>query len=161
MEAHAKNALASSTAEVAGPGAAGVLIKIAGAPLALIADAVLLIVSAAILRGLRVQEHVEPVRHPFWPAMRDGLNFVRGNRLLVTMAIAVGVWQMCHHAALVVQILFATARARTVRARGRPQLRGARRRHDRRQHRRPSACAPHRARAGARGGLRAYAASAG
>jgi MFS family permease len=108
VEAHAKNALASSTAEVAGPGAAGVLIKLAGAPLALLADAVLLLVSASILRGLRVQEHVEPLRHPFWPAMRDGLAFVRGNRLLVTMAVAVGVWQMCHHAALVVQILFAT-----------------------------------------------------
>jgi MFS family permease len=108
VEAHAKNALASSTAEVAGPGAAGVLIKIAGAPLALLADALLLIVSAVILRGLPVQERVEPVRHPFWPALRAGLDFVRGNRLLVTMAVAVGVWQMCQHAALVVQILFAT-----------------------------------------------------
>jgi MFS family permease len=108
VEAHAKNALASSTAEVAGPGAAGVLIKLAGAPLALLADAVLLLVSAMILRGLRVQEHAEPVRRPFWPAMRDGMDFVRGNRLLVTMAIAVGIWQMCHHAAIVVQILFAT-----------------------------------------------------
>ena len=46
---------------------------------ALLADAVLLTVSATILRGLRVREHVEPVRHPFWPAMRDGLAFVRGN----------------------------------------------------------------------------------
>jgi MFS family permease len=108
VEAHAKNALASSTAEVAGPGAAGVLIKIAGAPLALLADALLLLVSAAILRGLRVQERVDPVRHPFWPALRAGLDFVRGNRLLVTMAVAVGVWQMCQHAAVVVQILFAT-----------------------------------------------------
>jgi len=108
VEAHAKNALASSTAEVAGPGAAGVLIKIAGAPIALLADALLLLVSAAILRGLRVQERVDPVRHPFWPALRAGLDFVRGNRLLVTMAVAVGVWQMCQHAAVVVQILFAT-----------------------------------------------------
>ena len=42
VEAHAKNALASSSAEVAGPGAAGVLIKLVGAPMALLADAVLL-----------------------------------------------------------------------------------------------------------------------
>jgi hypothetical protein len=41
VEAHAKNALASSTAEVAGPGAAGALIKLVGAPMALLADAVL------------------------------------------------------------------------------------------------------------------------
>jgi len=108
VEAHAKNALASSTAEVAGPGAAGVLIKIAGAPLALLADAVLLSISAWILRGVRVHEQVQRAAHPFWPAMREGLHFVRGNRLLLTMALAVGVWQMCHHAAMVVQILFAT-----------------------------------------------------
>jgi MFS family permease len=108
VEAHAKNALASSTAEVAGPGAAGVLIKIAGAPFALLADAVLLLVAAWILRGVRVEERLVPMRHPFWPAMREGLRFVAGNRLLVTMAVAVGVWQMAHHAALVVQILFAT-----------------------------------------------------
>ena len=42
VEAHAKNALANSTAEVAGPGAAGVLISLTSAPAALVADAVLL-----------------------------------------------------------------------------------------------------------------------
>src|ERR1017187_2047277 len=36
VEAHAKNALASSTAEVSGPGAAGALIKLTGAPIALL-----------------------------------------------------------------------------------------------------------------------------
>src|SRR3984893_9607268 len=40
--------------------------------------------------------------------MREGLDFVRGHRLLVTMATCVGVWQMCNQAAMVVQILFAT-----------------------------------------------------
>ena len=42
VEAHAKNALASSGAEVAGPGVAGALIRVVGAPLALLVDAVLL-----------------------------------------------------------------------------------------------------------------------
>jgi MFS family permease len=56
VEAHAKNALASSGAEVAGPGLAGALIKLFGAPLALAVDALLLLVSAAILRGIRVKE---------------------------------------------------------------------------------------------------------
>ena len=54
VEAHAKNALASSGAEVAGPGLAGALIRLVGAPLALLVDALLLLVSAAILRGIRV-----------------------------------------------------------------------------------------------------------
>ena len=108
VEAHAKNALASSSAEVAGPGAAGVLIKLVGAPMALLADAVLLAVSAAILRGIQVQEGAQLAAARFWPAMRTGLVFVARHRLLITMAIVVGGWQMCHHAALVVQILFAT-----------------------------------------------------
>lgn len=108
VEAHAKNALASSSAEVAGPGAAGVLIKLVGAPIALLADAVLLAISAAILRGIKVNEGAQLAVARFWPAMRAGLVFVTQHRLLVTMAFIVGGWQMCHHAAVVVQILFAT-----------------------------------------------------
>jgi MFS family permease len=108
VEAHAKNALASSTAEVTGPGAAGALIKLTGPPLALLADALLLLVSASILRGVPVKETPSATNAAFWPAMREGVNFVRSHRLLVTMASCVGVWQICNQAAMVVQILFAT-----------------------------------------------------
>jgi predicted MFS family arabinose efflux permease len=79
-----------------------------GAPVALLADAVLLMISASILRGVRVKETRSSVHARFWPAMREGLNFVRGHRLLITMATCVGIWQMCNQAAMVVQILFAT-----------------------------------------------------
>src|ERR1017187_1691636 len=78
VEAHAKNTLAQSTAEVAGPGAAGALTKLTGAPMALIADAVLLVVSASILRGVAVRETPGAARTAFWPAMHAGLSFVRG-----------------------------------------------------------------------------------
>ena len=108
VEAHAKNALASSTAEVTGPGAAGALIKLTGAPIALLADAVLLLISASILRGTVVRETPSERNPAFWPAMREGLNFVRGHPLLITMAACVGTWQMCNQAAMVIQILFAT-----------------------------------------------------
>ena len=109
VEAHAKNALASSGAEVAGPGLAGVLIKLAGAPVALLIDAVMLLTSALILRGLPLKE-AKPAkaRVSFWQDMRRGLRFVRGQRLLVALALAVGGWQFCAHAALVVQILHAS-----------------------------------------------------
>ena len=109
VEAHAKNALASSGAEVAGPGLAGALIKMVGAPLALLVDAALLIASAAILRGIVINEERKPRADArFWRDLRVGVRFVASNRLLVALAMAVGVWQMCHHAAIVVQILFAT-----------------------------------------------------
>ncbi len=108
VEAHAKNALANSSAEVAGPGLAGALIKLLGAPVALLADALMLALSAFILRGVRVTEGARAAATQFWPALRQGLHFVTTHRLLVTMAIAVGIWQMAHYAALTVQILFAT-----------------------------------------------------
>ncbi len=108
VEAHAKNALASSTAEVTGPGAAGALIKLTGAPAALLADAALLLISSSILRGVSVGETPSTKNAPFWPAMREGLSFVRGHQLLISMATCVGIWQMCNQAAMVVQLLFAT-----------------------------------------------------
>ena len=109
VEAHARNALASSGAEVAGPGVAGALIKIVGAPVALLLDAALLVVSVGILRGLRIHEirTPRPDAH-FWRDLRAGLRFVRGQSLLVAMATIVGSWQLCQNAAVVVQILFAT-----------------------------------------------------
>jgi predicted MFS family arabinose efflux permease len=107
VEAHAKNALAQATAEVTGPAAAGALIKITGAPIALLADACLLFISASILRGVPVKEAPTVQRTAFWAAMRQGTDFVRRHSLLVTMAACVGTWQMCRQAAMVVQILFA------------------------------------------------------
>ncbi len=109
VEAHAKNALATSGAEVAGPGLAGALIKVFGAPLALLVNAVLLLGSALILRHIRIHERRDerPGRH-FWRDMKTGLRFVAGQRVLVTLALLMAVWQMCHYAALTVQILFAT-----------------------------------------------------
>ena len=109
VEAHAKNALATSGAEVAGPGIAGALIKIFGAPLALLVNAVLLLGSALILRGIRIHERrdTRPDAH-FGRDLLIGVRFVIGNKLLMTLALLMGVWQMCHYAAMVVQILFAT-----------------------------------------------------
>lgn len=108
VEAHAKNALANSGAEVAGPGLAGALIKLTGAPLALLVDAFMLLSSALILRGIRVHEVREPHPQPdFWRDLKEGIDFVRGHQLLVALAVVVGGWQLCHHAATVVQILYA------------------------------------------------------
>jgi predicted MFS family arabinose efflux permease len=67
-----------------------------------------------ILRGVPVRE---PLARPggqgspmakFWADLKAGVRFVARHRLLVALALVVGTWQACHHAALVVQILFAT-----------------------------------------------------
>ncbi|HEU5297200.1 MAG TPA: MFS transporter [Burkholderiaceae bacterium] len=109
VEAHAKNALASSGAEVVGPGLAGLLIRLLGAPVALLIDGVMLLWSAWILRGIRVQERREPRPDAhFWRDLRAGLRFVARTRLLLALAAVVGCWQLFHQAAMVVNILFAT-----------------------------------------------------
>jgi MFS family permease len=108
IEANAKNALASSGAEVAGPGVAGALIKLLGAPVALLADATLLLVSATILRGIRVNERPAARAAAFADELKAGIRFVVSNRLLVVLACGAGTWQMCHNCATVVNILFAT-----------------------------------------------------
>jgi MFS family permease len=108
IEANAKNALASSGAEVAGPGAAGALIKLLGAPVALLTDAALLLVSATILRGIRVDERLATKAGAFRDELAAGLRFVMANRLLVVLACCAGTWQLCHNCATVVNILFAT-----------------------------------------------------
>ncbi len=116
VEAHAKNALASSGAEVAGPGFAGLLIRLLGAPVALVVNAALLLGSALILRHIRVHERRDRRESrpgddsaaQFWRDLKLGLRFVIGHRLLLTLGVLMGVWQMAHYAAMVVQILFAT-----------------------------------------------------
>jgi MFS family permease len=108
IEANAKNALASSGADVAGPGLAGALIKLLGAPIALLFDAALLLVSAAILRGIRVNEKPPSGSGEFWNELKAGLRFVLGHRLLVVLASCAGGWQLCNNSATVVNILFAT-----------------------------------------------------
>jgi len=107
VEAHAKNALANSGAEVAGPGVAGALIKIFGAPLALLVNAALLLGSALIHERRDERPNAGGARH-FFRDLMVGLRFVRGNRILLTLGTLMAVWQMCHYAAVTVQILFAT-----------------------------------------------------
>ncbi len=109
VEAHAKNALASSGPEVAGPALAGVLIKLVGPPMALVLDALVLAASALVLRGLRVTETLMArSARSFKEELLTGLRFVRSNSLLPTLAWVIGAWQFCHYSAMVVQILVAS-----------------------------------------------------
>ena len=108
IEANAKNALASSGADVAGPGLAGALIKLLGAPIALLFDAALLLLSAAILRGIRIDEPPVRASGAFLEEMKAGLRFVTRHKLLVTLACCSGGWQLCNNCATVVNILMAT-----------------------------------------------------
>ena len=109
VEAHSKNALAVSGSEIAGPGIAGALIKILGAPIAIAFDAILIAGSVLLLRGIRVEEKLaDHGGANFMAQLREGLNFVARTKMLWTLALFVGCWQLLHHMASVVQILLAT-----------------------------------------------------
>ena len=108
VEAHSKNALAVSGSEIAGPGIAGALIKLLGAPIAIAFDALLIAGSVLLLRGIRVEETIAARgTASFWAQLREGVAFVARTRMLWTLALFVGVWQFLHHMASVVQILVA------------------------------------------------------
>ena len=109
VEAHSKNALAVSGSEIAGPGLAGALIKILGAPIAIAFDAILIAGSVLLLRGIRVEEKLADHGDTnFMTQLREGLSFVARTKMLWTLALFVGCWQLLHHMASVVQILVAT-----------------------------------------------------
>jgi MFS family permease len=111
VEAYSQNAIAGSMAEVMGPGLAGILIKVFGAPLALVMDALLLIGSVLMLKGIRIHEEVPPRStwkdRSFKDELWKGLNFVRSHPMLLEMAAIVGAWQFFAQMALSVQIIFA------------------------------------------------------
>jgi len=109
VEAHSKNNLAGSLAEITGPGTAGIMIRLFGAGVALLCNGALLLISVILLRGIRVVEI--PLRQRevhFWRNLREGVSFVFRHRLLMTLAVVVGAWQICQTSAMVVQVLFAT-----------------------------------------------------
>jgi MFS family permease len=109
VEAYSKYTLASSAAEVVGPGVAGVLIKLLGAPITLLTDALMLLMSAVILRGIHTREAPpERTESNFWRDLKEGALFVRGQPLLMALAWTMGGWQFCLNAATVVQIIHAT-----------------------------------------------------
>jgi len=111
VEAYSQNAIAGSMAEVMGPGLAGILIRVFGAPLALVMDAILLIGSVLMLKGIRIHEQVPPRStwkdRSFKDELMKGLNFVRSHPMLLEMAATVGAWQFFAQMAMSVQIVYA------------------------------------------------------
>jgi MFS family permease len=111
VEAHSKNALAQSFAEVGGPSIAGLLIQALTAPIALIVDAIAFVLSVLLLRKIKVHEtaHLNAPREFGWTdAIKEGLRFVWQTPALRHSALVVGLWQVLHMAYHTVIVLFAT-----------------------------------------------------
>ena len=92
VEANSKLAVGSSASQVAGPGAAGVLVQLVSAPIALVIDAATFVVSALTIRSIRTPE-IKPIRQVGGPSfareVREGLAAIGQNGILVAIAVAI------------------------------------------------------------------------
>jgi MFS family permease len=89
VEGNSKLEISRSAAEIGGPGLAGVLVQVIGAPLAVIADAFSFLASAALIGSIRSAErNNEPVdrRAGLLGEAVEGLRLVLGDQLLRSIA---------------------------------------------------------------------------
>lgn len=93
VEANSKLAVTESIMTVAGPGAAGGLVQLVGAPKAIIADALSYVVSALALRGISATEQPpsRAERRSVWAEIGEGVRELVRPPLLRALAVSVSV----------------------------------------------------------------------
>lgn len=90
VEGNSKLATSSSLAEIGGPGLAGGLVQVIGAPLAIFVDAISFVVSAISLALIRSPEPPRPSRSsptPVRAEIVEGLQLVRRHPVLLPLAL--------------------------------------------------------------------------
>jgi MFS family permease len=108
VEGNATLQASQSVAEVAGPGLAGYLVQLVGAPVALLADAVSFAASAVLLGTVRAREPVprRPGRADLRAEIGEGLRFVLGHPLLRAIAGTTGTANLFNAASTAVVVVF-------------------------------------------------------
>lgn len=115
VEANQKLAVTASSADVAGPGIAGVLISALSAPTALVADALSYLVSLVMLTSVRAREPEPPAvpagtRRHITAEIREGVRYVFGHPILRPLAI---IGPFCNFSLVTVWTMFLLYAART------------------------------------------------
>jgi len=109
VDAHAKFAATESAARLVGPGMAGAMVQLLGAPLAILCNVAGFVISLANLKRIRAREpqpapaNTHPLRD-----IRDGLAFVWRHPVLRTLAWTAGAWHLLFYGYLALHVLFAT-----------------------------------------------------
>lgn len=109
VQAYGKMTLTDSSAQLLGPGVAGLLVQYLSAPLAILADAAGLVCAWWNLRRI-VNPDPRPAPSDSHPLrdMLDGLMLVKNDAVLCALAWGTGLWQLLYHGYVALQILFAT-----------------------------------------------------
>lgn len=94
QRAHARIDGADAVAQTAGPALAGLLVKLLGAPVAVLVDATSYLFSAVVVFTIRVDEPPPSrVQMPnVWHEIREGVRWVYRGSGLATLAVATHVW---------------------------------------------------------------------
>jgi MFS family permease len=111
VDANSKLAVSASGAEVVGPGLAGGLVQLLGAPATVLLDALSFAVSGALIGRIRNPEPapaVRPDRPNVWREIRAGLHLVACNPILRTLAGATGSGNVFENARYAVLVLYMT-----------------------------------------------------
>jgi MFS family permease len=109
VDAQARFASTESAARLLGPGLAGVLVQVLGAPLAVLCNAAGFAVSVWNLARIRAREpRPEPKHTHVLREMVDGLAFVWGHALLRKLAFISGGWHLLFFSYMALNVLFAT-----------------------------------------------------
>ncbi|MBA3797578.1 MAG: MFS transporter [Geodermatophilaceae bacterium] len=92
VEGNSKLEISRAVSQVAGPGMAGLLIKVLGAPLMFVFDAVSFVASALFIGRIRHEEpvHDRSTRRPLRVEIGEGLNFVLRHPLLRRIVACTG-----------------------------------------------------------------------
>jgi predicted MFS family arabinose efflux permease len=109
VEANGKMLTSYASAEVAGPGLAGLLIQWLSAPVALVADAASYCVAMTTVLLIRAPEphpEVQPEAH-LLREIGEGLRLVMGNAYLRAIAVMSGLWNFFNAIALTIFLLYA------------------------------------------------------
>lgn len=93
VQANSALAVSDSVVQIAGPGMAGGLVQLVGAPKAIIADALSFLASALALKGIRVAEQPpsRAGRRSVWAEIGEGIRELVRTPVLRALAVSVGV----------------------------------------------------------------------
>ena len=109
VDAQAKFATTESAARVVGPGMAGGLVQLLGAPVAILCNVAGFVVSLLNLRRIRTREP-QPPRSDAHPLrdIQEGLAFVWNQPLLRTLAWVSACWHLLFYGFTALHVIFAT-----------------------------------------------------
>jgi MFS family permease len=112
VEGNSKLQVTVSGAGVAGPGLAGILIRVVTAPYAILVDAVSFVVSGGFTVAIshRDPPHPEDVERRLLSELWEGLRYVGRHRLLLPQAMSTGSSNFCSNVVFAILIVYAHRR---------------------------------------------------